>query len=191
VLVLLGAAFFHILLNPPLAVEPAAWLIPAALLVGGLAFTVLSCLRRRHVMALATLLAVIVGVAHLGLLEGVLPALEREKPARELAGWMAAHAGPSDVVATYQLNRWTFAWRFYVNRPALLLEHHDHLIAAMNRATRVYCAMREERLHELRARGLRLRVVFERTGLSSTTRRGRFLRLEPRFQRFVVVSNDR
>jgi hypothetical protein len=191
VLVVLGAAFFHVLLRPPLAFEPAAWMIPGALLTGGIVFTALSAIRRSRVAVLASLLAAIVVLAHVGLLEGVLPGLEREKPVRELAQWMATHAGPNDVVAAYHMNRWTSGWRFYVNRPALLLEHHDHLIAAMNGTTRVYCAMREDGFEQLRSRGLRLRIAFERRGLSSTTRRGRFLRLEPHFQRFLVVTNER
>ena len=57
-------------------------------------------------------------VTYVGVILWVMPALEDRKVVPEVARWTAQHASPETRIATYRLNRWSNAFRFYVDRHA-------------------------------------------------------------------------
>jgi 4-amino-4-deoxy-L-arabinose transferase-like glycosyltransferase len=120
------------------------------------------------------------------------PAFEQAKPVRALAGWVAAHSGPSDRVASFRLSRWSSSWRFYIDRPSPVLETPEQVRRFFDAPGNAYCLMLEQDYWQLREAGLPLQVIHQREGLFTTT--GRALRrAEGRksgWRWFVVVTRQ-
>jgi 4-amino-4-deoxy-L-arabinose transferase-like glycosyltransferase len=139
-------------------------------------------LPRHPWIALAALMT-----TYAGIILFVMPALEARKVVPEVARWVAAHAGDDVRIATYRLNRWNPAFRFYVNRHASLIDDPREAEAFFQRPAPFYCVMRRAAFQEFAAQGLPLTVVYAREGLWATSGRALWRRRIPPEQ-FVVVS---
>jgi 4-amino-4-deoxy-L-arabinose transferase-like glycosyltransferase len=126
-------------------------------------------------------------VALAGVLVFVMPALESQKVVPDVARWIASHAGPNDRIASYRLNRWNTAFRFYVDRHTSVLETPEEAEAFFRGGGPFYGVLLEPAFEELKARGLPLRKVYVREGLWATAGRALWRRA-PAPTRFVVVT---
>jgi 4-amino-4-deoxy-L-arabinose transferase-like glycosyltransferase len=126
-------------------------------------------------------------IIYAGLITFVIPALEQRKVVPDVARWVATHAQAGDRVATFRLNRWTPAFRFYVDRPINLLEDPAEAEAFFRDPHPFYCAMRRAAYDEFVARGVPLKILYHREGMWATS--GRVLwRRRVRPEQFVIVS---
>jgi len=130
------------------------------------------------------------GIIYAGLIIWVLPSLERRKVVPDIARWVVAHTGASDRVASYGLNRWSAAFRFYVDRHTAMLDGPDEARAFFERAEPFYCVMLEPAYDEFVAQGLPLRVAYVREGMWATSGRVLWRRKIPP-TRFVIVTTAR
>ena len=112
-------------------------------------------------------------VAYAGVIIWVLPALERRKVVPDVARWVASHAVPADRIATYRLNRWNPAFRFYVDRHTMTLETVAEARAFFEKPEPFYCAMLAPAFDEFVAQGVPLRMVYRREGMWATSGRVR------------------
>lgn len=116
----------------------------------------------------------------------VLPALEQRKVVPGLARQVAAAASTARI-ASYRLNRWNTAFRFYVDRHVEILDSPEEARRFFAQPQPFYCVMLRPAYEEFVAGGVPLRVVAERAGMWATS--GRVLwrrRLRP--TRFVIVT---
>ena len=120
----------------------------------------------------------------------VLPALEQRKVVPDMAAWVAQRAAAGDRVASFRLNRWTPAYRFYVGRHTTFLEGADEAEAFFGEPQPFYCLMRRSAYDEFVAQGVPLRIVYEREGMGATSGRALWRTYTP-LVRFVVVSGAR
>jgi len=129
------------------------------------------------------------GVTYAGLVLFVMPALERHKVVPDVARWVANHAGTADRVASFHLNRWNPAFRYYVDRQTTFLEDANEAQTFFSRAEPFYCVMRRAAFDEFVARGVPLKILYERDGMWATS--GRVLwRRRNTPEQFVVASRD-
>ena len=112
---------------------------------------------------------------------------EHRKVVPDVARWVAARAAPGDRVASYRLNRWNTAYRFYVNRHTDMLESPEEALAFFDRPEPFYCAMLTPAYEEFVAQGVPLRVVYSREGMWATSGRVLWRRRIPPTE-FVVVT---
>ena len=82
----------------------------------------------------------------------------------DVAQWLAAQAGPADRVASFRLNRWTPAYRFYVGRHTIFLEDAAEAEAFFRAPQPFYCVMR---------RGCLRRICRARHAVDASVRAGR------------------
>ena len=130
---------------------------------------------------------VALGMTYAGLLLFVLPALEQHKVVPDVARWVAKHAEPTDRIASFRLNRWTPAFRYYVDRQMTFLEDANDAQSFFMRAQPFYCVMRRAAFDEFVARGVPLKILYERDGMWATS--GRVLwRRRNTPEQFVVVT---
>jgi hypothetical protein len=171
-----------------LALPWTAGVVPCALAVAGVLVTIRVVARKGRMAPRVPWIAIAaVTVAYAGILLWVMPALERQKVVPDLARWVAAEAKPEDRVAGYRLNRWSTAFRFYVNRHVEVLETAEEAVAFFDHAGDAYCAMLEPAYDELVAHGMPLKIVQRREGLWATSGRALWRqRLPP--TRFVIVT---
>jgi hypothetical protein len=116
-----------------------------------------------------------------------LPSFERVKPIKGLARNVASIAGPDDRIGMYRLNRWSSSWRFYVARRTEAMDTPEQLRQFLATPGRHYLALQQSDFETLTAQGMRLRIIYERPGLFTTT--GRSLRAGRRRMRFVVATD--
>ena len=178
------------LLRVRLALPPGAAVVPAALIAAGAIAAGGSLLRRARPPRVPWLVTLALVATYAGLILFVLPAFEERKVVPDVARWVASHAQPSDRIASYRLNRWNPAYRFYVGRHTSFLEDPDHAAAFFRAAQPFYCVMRSSDYDELAARGVPLTVVYEREGLWVTSGRALWRTAAP-LARFVVVAGGR
>jgi 4-amino-4-deoxy-L-arabinose transferase-like glycosyltransferase len=126
------------------------------------------------------------GFTYLGLLIWVAPALEQGKVMPDIAHWVATHADTSDRIATYRLNRWNPAFRFYVDRNTLVLESVEEARRLFDETPSSYCVMVGASYEQLVALGIPLRIVYSREGMWATSGRALWRRRDP-LARFLVV----
>jgi 4-amino-4-deoxy-L-arabinose transferase-like glycosyltransferase len=185
-LLVAGGVAIGYLMHVRLALPAAAAVVPAALVACG---GVLTARLFRHPpsplpwLAIAPMIAVYAGV-----IVFVLPALEAQKPMPDIAGFVAAHAGPSDRIASYRLNRWTPAYRFYVGRHTTFLDDPAQAVAFFSEPRPFYAAMRRDGFDELVARGAPLRIVYERDGMAVTSGRVLWRTPDPPVRYVVAVA---
>jgi 4-amino-4-deoxy-L-arabinose transferase-like glycosyltransferase len=180
----LGGGYFLI---ARLELSPAAIVVPAVMTVAGMIVTAHINIRggrppRVPVVALAAMT-----VTYAGIVLFVMPALETRKVVPDLARWVAVHAEARDRIATYRLNRWNTAFRFYVDRHATMLEAPEEASAFFTATEPFYCVMLEPAYEEFVARGAPLMLVYERDGMWATSGRVLWRRRVPP-TRFVVVT---
>ena len=128
-----------------------------------------------------------------GILLFVVPALEKQKVIPDIAEWVSSRAEPETRIASYQLNRWNTAFRFYVDRHVTMLDDAEEMIEFINASgdpggpKPFYGVMLREGYEELVARGVPLRAVYAREGMWATSGRALWRRGVPP-TRFVVVA---
>lgn len=170
---------------------PAAALsVPAALVSAGAIVTLRSIAHADGVPRAPWITLTALGVTYAGLLFWVVPSFEQGKVVPAVARWVAAHAGPQDRVASYQLNRWTTAFRFYVDRHTEMLDAPDEARRLFAGPERVYCATTTESYRELVAMGLPLRVVHSREGMWATSGQALWRQKAPATEFVVVTRRD-
>jgi 4-amino-4-deoxy-L-arabinose transferase-like glycosyltransferase len=164
-----------------------ALLVPVAMGMAGAAVTARLRLGGGRPPRLPWIVLGAMTIVYGGLVLWVLPALEQRKVVPDVARWVAQRAGESDRVASYQLNRWNTAFRFYVGRHVSTIEAQDEARALFNGSEPFYCAMLGPAYDEFAAQGIPLRIVYEREGLWATSGRVLWRRPGPS-ARFVVVT---
>jgi 4-amino-4-deoxy-L-arabinose transferase-like glycosyltransferase len=126
-------------------------------------------------------------LTYAGLIGWVIPEFEKKKVVPDVARYVAANATTSDQVATYRLNRWNTAFRFYVDRHVAMMDAPDEARRLMNGTVPFYCTMLQSSYEEFVAEGLPLRIVYHREGMWATSGRALW-RGQPSLARFVVVT---
>jgi hypothetical protein len=117
----------------------------------------------------------------------VLPTLEDRKVVPDVAQWVSRHSAPETRVAMFRLNRWSTAFRFYVDRHTQYLDDVNETSAFLAKPDPFYCVMLRPAFNEFVARGLPVEIVYERDGMWATSGRVLWRRRIPP-TRFVVVS---
>ena len=127
------------------------------------------------------------GATYAGIVLFVVPALEQRKVVPDVAQWVARHAESDVRVASFRLNRWTPALRFYVDRPMAHLDVSSEAESFFRMPQPFYCVMRRAAFDEFVAHGVPLTIVYERDGMWATSGRALWRRRETPAQ-FVVVT---
>jgi 4-amino-4-deoxy-L-arabinose transferase-like glycosyltransferase len=182
-----GAAYF---LFARLELPRAALMIPAGLTLAGGVATVGTILRRARPPRVPWLATGALLATYAGVILFVLPALEGRKVVPDVAQWLAARAEPADRIASFQLNRWNPAYRFYVGRHTVFLEDPAEATAFFLAPQPFYCVMRRDAYDRFVAQGVPLTLHYEREGLWATSGRALWRTGAP-LARFVVVSGGR
>jgi 4-amino-4-deoxy-L-arabinose transferase-like glycosyltransferase len=182
-----GCAYFLI---ARLALPRGAVMVPLALIALGAAATAGTFLRRARPPRIPWLVTGALIATYVGLILFVLPAFESHKVVPDVAQWLAAQAGPADRVASFQLNRWNPAYRFYVGRHTVFLEDADEAAEFFRAPQPFYCVMRRDAYDEFVARGVPVTLRYEREGMWATSGRALWRSGAP-LARFVVVSGGR
>jgi len=182
----LGCGYF---LMTRLELPFGAAMIPVALTLAG-AIAVLANVRRALPPRIPWVVITALIATYVGLILYVLPALEQRKVVPDMAAWIAGRAQPDDRVASFRLNRWTPTYRFYVGRHTTFLEGIEEADAFFKDPQPFYCLMRRSAYDELVARGVPLRIVYEREGMGATSGRALWRTYTP-LVRFVVVAGPR
>ena len=177
-------------LSARLALPAGAAAVPAALIITGAIAAVASVRRRARPPRVPWLVTVALGATYAGLILFVLPSFEERKVVPDVARWVASHAQPADRIASFRLNRWNPAYRFYVGRHTAFLDDADEASAFFRAAQPFYAVMRSSDYDELVARGVPLTVVYQREGMWATSGRALWRTAAP-LARFVVVSGGR
>ncbi len=175
------------LLTVRLELPRAAMLVPVAMGLAGAAVTAGVTGRRGRPPRLPWAVLGAMTITYGGLILWVMPALEQQKVVPDIAHWVATRAATTDQVASYRLNRWNTAFRFYVGRHVAMIDAPDEAKALFKGSEPFYCAMFGPAYDEFIAQGVPLRIVYEREGMAVTS--GRVLwrqRVPP--ARFVVVT---
>ena len=133
-------------------------------------------------LTLATMVATYAAV-----ITWVLPALEQRKVIPDVGRWVAARAAEGARVGTYRLNRWSNAFRFYVDRHVSHLNSAEEAREFFDTSGPGYAVMTSQFFDELTAQGVPLQVEYEREGMWVTSGRALWRRRETP-TRFVVVS---
>ena len=165
----------------------AALLMPVTLAAAGGTVTVLA-LRKDRASRVPWVASAALGVLYAGLLIWVVPAFDQKKVVPELARWVARHADQDDRVAAYVMNRWSAAFRFYVDRPTIMLQGSDTAPFFFDEPGRFYCVMRGSDYEAFVARGIPLYVVHARDGMWVTSGPALW-REHNSATRFVVVTH--
>jgi 4-amino-4-deoxy-L-arabinose transferase-like glycosyltransferase len=183
----LGCGYFLI---AQLELPWGAVMVPIALTVAGAGVTARLTVRRARPPRVPWLVMIALGVTYAGLILFVLPALEQRKVVPDVAQWVATHAQPTDRVASFRLNRWNPAYRFYVGRHTALLEDAAEASAFFLAPRPFYCVMRQDAYEEFVAQGVPLTILYQREGMWATSGRNLWRTHTP-LARFVVVSGAR
>jgi len=188
-LLVVGLGFGYLLIAR-LDLPAAAMVIPATIAVCGAGMTVLLNVRGGRPTRVPWFVTIATIVTFAGLIAFVVPALEQRKVVPDVARWVAARARAGDRVATFRLNRWTPAFRFYVDRQTTFLEDTGEAAAFFAEPRPFYCVMRRGAYDEFVAKGAPLTILYERDGLWATSGRALWRRREAPAQ-FVVVSRSK
>jgi 4-amino-4-deoxy-L-arabinose transferase-like glycosyltransferase len=188
-LIVIGAACAYFL-RVRLALPDAAAIVPAGLMIAGVVAAIGAVVRRARPPRIPWLVTGALALTYSGLILFVLPALEVRKVVPDVAHWVAQRAQADDRIASYRLNRWNPAYRFYVGRHTEFLEDPAEAAAFFGAPQPFYCVMKSGDYDELLKQGVPLAIVYEREGMSATSGRALW-RTAPPAVRFVVVSRRR
>jgi 4-amino-4-deoxy-L-arabinose transferase-like glycosyltransferase len=183
----LGCGYFLI---ARLALPWGAVVVPIALTAAGAALAALANVRGALPPRVPWLVMAALIVTYIGLIAFVLPALEHRKVVPDLAQWVAARAKTTDRVASFRLNRWNPAYRFYAGRHITFLEDPADAWAFFDAPPPFYCVMRRTAYDEFVAQGAPIKAVYEREGIAATSGRALWRTHTP-LVRFVVVTGAR
>jgi len=164
--------------------------VPIALTLAGAGFALRISVRQAVPPRVPWLVLVAFIVTYAGLILFALPGLEQRKVVPDVARWVASRAQPLDRLASFRLNRWSPAYRFYVGRHTTFLEDAGEAEAFFLDPRPFYCVMRQSAYDEFVAHGVPLRIVHAREGMWATSGRALW-RTDTPLARFVVVSNAR
>src|SRR5439155_1696766 len=84
----------------------------------------------------------------------VVSTLEQRKVVPEVARWVSARAHSGDRIASFRLNRWNPAFRFYVDRSMTFLEDPAEAATFFSEPGSFYCVMRRSAYDEFVAKGV-------------------------------------
>jgi 4-amino-4-deoxy-L-arabinose transferase-like glycosyltransferase len=186
-LVVSGVAVAYLMMVR-LSLPPGAGAVPFAMILGGAALTLQMVL---HPAPRAPWLAILPMIAvYAGVIVYVMPALEQRKVIPDIASFVASRARPTDRIASYQLNRWTPAYRFYVGRHTTFLDDPRQAVRFFNEPEPFYVVMRRDHYDQLVAQGAPLRVVYEREGMAVTSGRALWRAPEPAVRYVVAVKQQ-
>jgi 4-amino-4-deoxy-L-arabinose transferase-like glycosyltransferase len=185
-LIMVGAGSGYLLAVGAELPWPTA-LVPVALFAAGLMITI-DDLRGATPPSVPWRVLSAMLATYAGLILFVLPSFEQRKVVPDVARWVAAHAQPTDRIASYRLNRWNPVYRFYSGRQMIFLESDAEAAAFLEQPQPYYCVMRSDAYEELVGKGLKLKILHEREGMWATSGRA-IWRSRNRLTRFVVVSN--
>ena len=183
----MGCGYFLI---ARLALPRAAIVVPVALTAAGALLTALANVRGALPPRVPWLVTGALIVTYAGVVAFVLPALEERKAVPHIAQWVAARAHDGVRIASYRMNRWTPAYRFYVGRHVRMLEDPVEAERFFSKPEPFYCVMRRNAYDEFVAQGARLEVLYEREGMTATTGRALWRSQTP-MTRYVVVAKPR
>jgi 4-amino-4-deoxy-L-arabinose transferase-like glycosyltransferase len=169
-----------------LALPSGAAVVPVAMIVCGAALTIQISVRAAPSRIPWLVLAPMI-VTYVGVILYVLPALEQRKVIPDVAAFVAARAAPADRIASYRLNRWNPAYRFYVGRHTTFLEDPAAANAFFQRPEPFYVVMRRDGYDDLVSQGAPLRILYEREGMAVTSGRALWRTPEPPV-RYVVAT---
>jgi 4-amino-4-deoxy-L-arabinose transferase-like glycosyltransferase len=161
--------------------------VPLALVAAGVAATIRYRTGGASAPQMPVAALIAMGVLYAGVVLWVFPKLEEGKVVPDVARWVATHAGPDDRIAAFRLNRWSTAFRFYVQRPVTRIESDEDARQFFVDSRPFYCVMTGELYDALRAAGVPLRVAYEREGRWVTSGRALW-RSSTGLTRFVVAA---
>jgi 4-amino-4-deoxy-L-arabinose transferase-like glycosyltransferase len=164
----LGCGYFLI---ARLALPRAAVAVPIALTLAGAALTGLANVRGGLPPRAPWIVTSALVVTYAGLVGFVMPALDEKKVIDDLARDMAAVSDGSERVASYRLDRWNPAFRFYADRHVTFLEDAGQAESFFRSPEPFFCVMRKPAFDEFVARGVPLQIVRERDGMWATSGR--------------------
>jgi 4-amino-4-deoxy-L-arabinose transferase-like glycosyltransferase len=170
-----------------LALPPIALLVPAAVGLAGAIMAAQLNVRAGRPPRMPWAVIGAMTITYAGLVLWAFPALEQRKVVPELARWVAEHATANDRVASYRLNRWNTAFRFYIGRHVAMIDAPDEARTLFSGPAPFYCTMLKPAYEEFVAQGVPLRLVYEREGMWATSGRALWRRRIPPTQ-FVVVT---
>ncbi|MGE3521195.1 MAG: ArnT family glycosyltransferase [Vicinamibacterales bacterium] len=202
--------------NPALLVRTSLGLVGVTLIVAGLAIAIASLvvldLPRRFLVVPAVLIgagidAVVrysrgrrlpwapvapiaaMAVLYAGIVVYVFPRLETGKVVPAVARWIDEQAPETTSVGAFRMNRWSSAFRFYVDRRVTRLETEEEARQFFAEHPDAFGVMTGESLEVLAAAGVPLQVLFEREGRWVTSGKALW-RAPERPTRFVVVAKS-
>src|SRR5262249_26246963 len=119
----------------------AAIVVPIALVLGGATLTALANVRGGLPPRAPWIVMVALLVTYSGLVGFVMPALERKKVVDDIARWTVAIGDPNAEIATYRMDRWNPAFRFYIGRHVTFLQSPAEARAFFASDRPFYCLM--------------------------------------------------
>ena len=185
ILILAGAGGGYFMIAR-LDLPTAATIVPAIMLIAGAYVTAQTSFSRRRVPEVPWVTLTAFLVTYAGVILWVMPALEARKVVPDVARWTANQASPGTRIATYRLNRWSNAFRFYVDRHAPHLDGPEQAMSLFGAPEPFYCVMPGNVYDEFAALGVPIEAVYEREGMWVTSGRALWRRALPP-TRFVVV----
>ncbi len=159
--------------------------VPAALIVAGSVAT-WSTWSGRSLPAIPVAPIVAMGIVYAGAVGWVIPRLEEGKVVPDVARWVAAQAAPADRIATFRLNRWNTAYRFYVKRQVTVVESDEEARQFFSNPKPYFIVMTGPLYDALRAAGVPMKIAYEREGRWVTSGRALWRRSGDR-TRFIVA----
>lgn len=185
VLVIAGAVVAYLALGT-LALDRSFLLVPAGLVAAGL-FTTVQCRSTARLPRLPLAPVLAMTLVYLGAVTWVIPRLEEGKVVPEVAHWVATHATRGDRIATFRLNRWNTAYRFYVGTPVTVVESDEEARQFFSNPSPYFVVMTGPLYDALRAAGVPLRIAHERSGRWVTSGKALWRR-SPELTRFIVAA---
>jgi 4-amino-4-deoxy-L-arabinose transferase-like glycosyltransferase len=186
ILVAIGAGGGYFMIAR-LELPAAACIVPAVMLAAGGLITARASLGNWKPPRVPWIALFACTVTYAGVIVWVLPTLEDRKVVPDVAQWVSRHSAPETRVAMFRLNRWSTAFRFYVDRHTQYLDDVNETSAFLAKPDPFYCVMLRPAFNEFVARGLPVEIVYERDGMWATSGRVLWRRRIPP-TRFVVVS---
>ncbi len=162
--------------------------VPMALIAAGSAAT-WSMWSGRALPAIPAAPFVAMAIVYAGAVGWVIPKLEEGKVVPDVARWVAAQAAPADRIATFRLNRWNTAYRFYVKRPVTVVESDEQARQFFSNPEPYFIVMTGPLYDALRAAGVPMKIAYERQGRWVTSGQALWRRAADR-TRFIVAVPD-
>jgi 4-amino-4-deoxy-L-arabinose transferase-like glycosyltransferase len=165
----------------------AAIIAPVVMLVAGIVVTARISFGHTKLPDSPWITLATMAATYAAVVTWVLPALEQHKVIPDVGRWVAARSAEGARVGTYRLNRWSNAFRFYVDRHVSHMNGADEAREFFETTGPGYAVMTSQFFDELTAQGVPLQVEYEREGMWVTSGRALWRRRETP-TRFVVVS---